>query len=122
MPASCPNARGGRTAYQSQWDRWKSRRGIPPRQSVRSPPPRSKSVLCEYPSQQIGYVPLGPSPMHEALCRPAGLTSYRCISDDGPPSGPEIIGSNGFKSDWLATVRGRAGWAWDRILFFGTGG
>ena len=29
---------------------------------------------------------------------------------------------NSFKSDWLATVRGRAGWAWDRILFFGTGG
>ena len=26
------------------------------------------------------------------------------------------------KSDWLATVRGRAGYAWDRILFYGTGG
>jgi outer membrane immunogenic protein len=26
------------------------------------------------------------------------------------------------KSDWLATVRGRAGFAWDRILFYGTGG
>jgi outer membrane immunogenic protein len=26
------------------------------------------------------------------------------------------------KSDWLATVRGRAGWAWDRVLFYGTGG
>ena len=26
------------------------------------------------------------------------------------------------KSDWLGTVRGRAGWAWDRILFYGTGG
>ncbi len=25
-------------------------------------------------------------------------------------------------STWLATVRGRAGWAWDRILFYGTGG
>jgi outer membrane immunogenic protein len=25
-------------------------------------------------------------------------------------------------SDWLATARGRAGWAWDRILFYGTGG
>jgi outer membrane immunogenic protein len=30
--------------------------------------------------------------------------------------------NNGFKSDWLATVRGRAGWAWDRVLFYGTGG
>ncbi len=26
------------------------------------------------------------------------------------------------QSDWLATVRGRAGFAWDRILFYGTGG
>jgi len=26
------------------------------------------------------------------------------------------------KSDWLATVRGRAGWAWDRVLVYGTGG
>ncbi len=26
------------------------------------------------------------------------------------------------KSDWLATVRGRAGFAWDRVLFYGTGG
>jgi transposase len=46
--------------------------GTPPPQSARSPPPRSRSVLCEYPNQQIGYVPLGPSPMREALCRPAG--------------------------------------------------
>jgi outer membrane immunogenic protein len=26
------------------------------------------------------------------------------------------------KSDWLATVRGRAGYAWDRVLVYGTGG
>jgi len=26
------------------------------------------------------------------------------------------------KSNWLATARGRAGWAWDRVLFYGTGG
>jgi outer membrane immunogenic protein len=26
------------------------------------------------------------------------------------------------KSTWLATVRGRAGYAWDRVLFFGTAG
>jgi outer membrane immunogenic protein len=26
------------------------------------------------------------------------------------------------KSDWLATVRGRAGWAWGRVMFYGTGG
>ena len=26
------------------------------------------------------------------------------------------------KSNWLATVRGRAGWAWNRVLFYGTGG
>jgi outer membrane immunogenic protein len=27
-----------------------------------------------------------------------------------------------FTSDWLATARGRAGYAWDRVLFYGTGG
>jgi outer membrane immunogenic protein len=26
------------------------------------------------------------------------------------------------QGEWLATVRGRAGFAWDRVLFFGTGG
>jgi outer membrane immunogenic protein len=26
------------------------------------------------------------------------------------------------QSDWLATVRGRAGFAWNRLLFYGTGG
>jgi outer membrane immunogenic protein len=26
------------------------------------------------------------------------------------------------RSDWLATVRGRAGYAWDRVLFYGTAG
>ena len=26
------------------------------------------------------------------------------------------------ESDWLGTVRARAGYAWDRVLFYGTGG
>jgi len=26
------------------------------------------------------------------------------------------------RSNWLATARGRAGWAWDRVLFYGTAG
>jgi outer membrane immunogenic protein len=26
------------------------------------------------------------------------------------------------KTNWLATVRGRVGYAWDRVLFYGTGG
>jgi outer membrane immunogenic protein len=34
-----------------------------------------------------------------------------------------IPGNGGtFKSDWLATARARVGWAWDRVLFYGTGG
>ena len=32
------------------------------------------------------------------------------------------IGGCETKSDWLATARFRAGYAWDRILFYGTGG
>ncbi len=36
-------------------------------------------------------------------------------------SGPGGISCT-TKSDWLGTVRGRAGVAWDRVLFYGTGG
>jgi hypothetical protein len=43
-----------------------------PSQTARFPPPRSRFAPCEYPSQQIGYLSFGPSPMHEAPCRPAG--------------------------------------------------
>jgi outer membrane immunogenic protein len=32
------------------------------------------------------------------------------------------MSQNNFKSTWLATVRGRAGFAYDRVLFYGTGG
>jgi outer membrane immunogenic protein len=35
---------------------------------------------------------------------------------------PIFAGGCTTKSDWLATVRGRAGFAWDRVLFYGTGG
>ena len=35
---------------------------------------------------------------------------------DGTSGGAEV------KSTWLATVRGRAGYAWDRVLFYGTAG
>jgi len=31
-------------------------------------------------------------------------------------------GSATFKSNWMATARGRIGYAWDRVLLFGTGG
>jgi outer membrane immunogenic protein len=33
-----------------------------------------------------------------------------------------VTSTGTFKSNWLATVRGRAGYAWDRLLIFGTGG
>jgi outer membrane immunogenic protein len=33
-----------------------------------------------------------------------------------------VAGVGTFKSNWLATARGRVGWAFDRVLFFGTGG
>jgi outer membrane immunogenic protein len=42
-------------------------------------------------------------------------------------SGTSFNGSCGgvgctTQSNWLATVRGRAGYAWDRVFFYGTGG
>lgn len=33
-----------------------------------------------------------------------------------------IPGGGNFKSNWLATARGRLGYAWDRVLVFATGG
>jgi outer membrane immunogenic protein len=52
------------------------------------------------------------------------------IGVEGDGDWNDFNGSTGFcnfpncttQSDWLATVRGRAGWAWDRVLFYGTGG
>ena len=35
---------------------------------------------------------------------------------------PFMPGRLSNQETWLATVRGRAGYAWDRILFYGTGG
>jgi outer membrane immunogenic protein len=35
---------------------------------------------------------------------------------------PCLPGGCETKADWLATVRGRAGWAFDRVLVYGTGG
>ena len=42
-------------------------------------------------------------------------------------SGTTFNGSCAFvgcttQSNWLATVRGRAGWSWNRVLFYGTAG
>jgi outer membrane immunogenic protein len=37
------------------------------------------------------------------------------------PGGPAATGCK-TASDWLGTVRGRAGWAFDRVLLYGTGG
>ncbi|MGA8651485.1 MAG: outer membrane beta-barrel protein, partial [Xanthobacteraceae bacterium] len=42
---------------------------------------------------------------------------------DGKTTGGSCAGQGcETKSNWLATVRGRAGYAWDRVLFYGTGG
>jgi outer membrane immunogenic protein len=42
----------------------------------------------------------------------------------GGGGGCGVGGNSGCqtRNDWLATVRGRAGYAWDRVLFYGTGG
>jgi outer membrane immunogenic protein len=41
--------------------------------------------------------------------------------DYNSTKGTTALGSS-FTSNWLSTVRGRAGLAWDRVLFYGTGG
>lgn len=42
--------------------------------------------------------------------------------DYNSASGTLPTAGNSYKSDWLATVRGRAGYAWDRVLLYATGG
>jgi len=38
------------------------------------------------------------------------------------PTAPGFIGSASEKIDWLASARGRLGWAFDSVLFYATGG
>jgi outer membrane immunogenic protein len=47
-----------------------------------------------------------------------GDGDYNSLSTTPPGAAPGTT----FSSDWLATVRGRAGYAIDRLLIFGTGG
>ena len=47
-------------------------------------------------------------------------TNIKGVSSTTAPCG--IVLTCVTANDWLATVRGRAGYAWDRILFYGTGG
>jgi opacity protein-like surface antigen len=47
------------------------------------------------------------------------------LNDQAGPAGTSYNGSvqvSGGQSDWLATVRGRLGFAFDRLLIYGTGG
>ena len=53
-------------------------------------------------------------------------TNLNGTSGAGPcmgslPGGPPATGCQ-TSSNWLGTVRGRAGWAFDRVLLYGTGG
>jgi outer membrane immunogenic protein len=40
----------------------------------------------------------------------------------GCPTGTTLFGTASYKLPWFATFRGRAGVAWDRVLFYATGG
>jgi len=50
----------------------------------------------------------------------ANGTTFSVVGGCAPA--PGFVGGCTTQSDWLATIRGRAGFAWDRILFYGTGG
>lgn len=50
-----------------------------------------------------------------------------CRTTDNPGAPPCADNGRGFltfseRTNWLASVRGRVGWAWDRFMFYGTGG
>ena len=53
-------------------------------------------------------------------------TNLNGTSGAGPCSGASRRWARGTgcqtSSNWLSTVRGRAGWAFDRVLLYGTGG
>lgn len=44
------------------------------------------------------------------------------VLTSGAAGTPAAGASCNTKSDWLATIRGRVGYAWDRVLFYGTAG
>ena len=39
-----------------------------------------------------------------------------------PASGRTVRSVDDISMDWFSTLRGRVGWAWDRVLVYGTGG
>jgi len=47
-------------------------------------------------------------------------TSRTILPSDGPTG--TSVGTANESIDWLASVRGRIGWAFDNVLFYGTGG
>ncbi len=57
-------------------------------------------------SRPTGTGPTSTAQPRNAACSPPGWRESGCET----------------KMDWLSTVRGRAGWAFDRVLLYGTGG
>ena len=56
---------------------------------------------------------------HQSFCRQTDITSVACLDN---PSNDRGFASASGELTWVATARGRLGWATDRLMVYGTGG
>jgi outer membrane immunogenic protein len=59
------------------------------------------------------------TPSRASFCRQTDTTSVACLDDSDHDRG---FASAGGELMWVATARGRLGWATDRLMIYGTGG
>jgi outer membrane immunogenic protein len=70
---------------------------------------------------QVNNLVLGP----EADIQYMGLRKTNVFTQNGPVAAPIVtpfVFTESSRSDWMATIRGRLGFAAGRVLFYGTGG
>ena len=57
--------------------------------------------------------------LHSSICRQTDSSSIPCLDGNGNQDG---FASMSGELNWVATARGRLGWAIDRLMIYGTGG
>jgi outer membrane immunogenic protein len=59
---------------------------------------------------------------HPSFCRQTDIDSFACVDGSNLNDGPRGFASASSELNWVATARGRFGWATGRLMIYGTGG